>query len=99
MFTHCVFFWLHGGADHPETADFGRDLHALAALPSVLSATVGTPAGTSHPVVDRSYTWGFTVVCRDAADYAHYAGHPLRRAFLDRWTRHFAKVVVYDFES
>jgi hypothetical protein len=94
MFTHCVFFWLDEGADHE---DFSHDLRALAALPAVVSATVGTPAATDHQAVDSSYSWGFTVVCRDAVGYEEYANHPQRRAFLDRWVKHFAKVVVYDF--
>jgi hypothetical protein len=65
----------------------------------VSSGSVGSPAATDHPVVDRSYTVGLAFHFADAARYQAYATDPLRRAFLDRWTTRFAKVVVYDFES
>jgi hypothetical protein len=71
----------------------------LTTIPSVVTGTVGTPAATNRPVIDRSYTWGLMVVFKDAAGHDLYQSHPLHLDFLARFAQYFAKVVVYDFEG
>jgi hypothetical protein len=98
MYTHCVFFWLGESLDDAERESFAADLRRLIELPGVSSGTVGRPAPSDHPVIDRSYSWGLTIVCSDADRYRLYAEHPVRRAFLERWFKRLARIAVYDFQ-
>jgi hypothetical protein len=99
MFTHCVFFWLKDGMTEAEKAEFATRLRALTRIPSVAWGSVGTPAETNRPVVDRSYTWGLMVAFDSAAGHDAYQVHPTHLEFRDHCARHFAKIVVYDFEG
>jgi hypothetical protein len=99
MFTHCVLFWLKDGMTDAQQADFATALRPLTTIPTVVNGTVGTPAATNRPVVDRSYTWGLMVTFEDAGGHDVYQTHPTHLAFLEAWKAQFAKVVVYDFEG
>ena len=98
MFTHTVLFWLKDGLSAAETAAFAEALRTLTTIPSVVTGTIGTPAATDRPVVDRSYSFGLMVVFKDLAGHDEYQGHAKHRDFLGRFGAHFAKVQVYDFE-
>jgi hypothetical protein len=99
MFTHCVFFWLKDGISADERADFERKLEALTRIPSVVHGTVGRPAKTDRPVIDRSYHYGLMTVFADERGHDEYQVHPVHDVFRNDCARHFAKVVIYDFEG
>jgi hypothetical protein len=99
MFTHCVFFWLKDGTSEAEKAELAGGLRALLKIPAVGSGSVGTPAATDRPVVERSYTFGLMTIFKDLAGHDEYQTHPIHKDFLARFSKHFAKVSVYDFEG
>jgi hypothetical protein len=99
MFTHCVFFWLRDGLSADEKADFERQLKTLTTLPSVVYGTIGTPASTDRPVIDRSYSYGLMVAFKDLAGHDAYQVHPLHDAFRDNCAKYWTRVVIYDFDD
>lgn len=99
MFTHCVFFWLKDGMTADDKGEFERKLRVLTTIPSVVHGTVGTPASTDRPVIDRSYDWGLMVAFKDLAGHDAYQVHPIHDAFRNDCGKFFAKVVIYDFEG
>ncbi|HEX2612148.1 MAG TPA: Dabb family protein [Fibrobacteria bacterium] len=97
MFVHCVYFWLKPGIEAADEKTFVERAQALTTLPSVKHGWVGKPAATDRPVIDRSYSYGLTVVFDDAAGHDAYQVHPVHDAFRDLhgfWTA----VKIYDFE-
>lgn len=99
MFTHCVFFWLKPGMTADEKTVFESKVRALTTIPGVIYATVGTPAPTDRPVVERSYTLGLLTVFRDKAGHDAYQVDPIHDEFRNSSAAHLEKVVVYDFEG
>jgi hypothetical protein len=96
MFTHCVYFWLNEGLSAAELAEFETGLRSLTKIPTVLHGFVGKPASTDRPVIDRSYSWGLTVVFEDLAGHDVYQEHPVHTKFRD-CAKYWNKVVIYDF--
>jgi hypothetical protein len=99
MFTHCVFFWLKPGMTADEKGELERKLRALTTIPSVVHGTVGTPASTNRPIIDRSYSWGLMVAFKDLAGHDAYQEHPVHDDFRDSCGKFFDKVLIYDFEG
>ena len=97
MFVHCVYFWLKPGIEAADEKLFVERARALTALPSVKHGWIGRPADTDRPVIDRSYSYGLTVVFDDVAGHDAYQVHPVHDAFRELhgfWTA----VKIYDFE-
>ncbi len=97
MFVHCVYFWLKPGISAADEALFVERAKALTTLPSVKHGWFGKPAATDRPVIDRSYSYGLTVVFDDEAGHDAYQVHPVHDAFRELhhlWTA----VKIYDFE-
>ncbi len=97
MFVHCVYFWLKPDISAADEALFVERVKALTTLPSVKHGWVGKPAATDRPVIDRSYSYGLTVVFEDEAGHDAYQVHPVHDAFRELhglWTA----VKIYDFE-
>jgi hypothetical protein len=99
MFTHCVFFWLKPGMTADDKAEFERKLRALTTISSVVHGTVGTPARTDRPIIDRSYSWGLMVSFKDLAGHDAYQVDPIHDDFRESCSKFFEKVVIYDFEG
>lgn len=99
MFTHCVLFWLKDGMSADDKALFDKKVRALTKISSVQFGTVGTPASTDRPVIDRSYHYGLMTVFKDMAGHDAYQVDPIHDDFRDSCAKFFAKVQVYDFEG
>jgi hypothetical protein len=99
MFTHCVFFWLKPGMSTDDRADFEKKLRALTTIPSVVYGTVGTPASTDRPIIDRSYHYGLMVAFKDLAGHDVYQAHPTHDTFRNDCGKFFERVQIYDFEG
>ena len=97
MLNHCVFFWAKEGLTAEEAADFERGLTSLLAIPSVVKGTVGVPAATDRPNVERSYSHALALVFQDVAGHDAYQVHPIHNAFHARCVGYWTKVAVYDF--
>jgi len=96
MLVHSVFFWLKPTLDAEEVAGFRKGLESLAGIEAAEAVYVGTPAETDRPVIDRSYTFGLTVLLPDMAAHDAYQVHPLHKAFLENFAQDWDKVLIYD---
>jgi hypothetical protein len=99
MFTHVVMFWLKPGMTTDDVADFETKLRALTMIPSVVYGTVGKPASTDRPVIDRSYHYGLMVAFKDLAGHDLYQDHPVHDTFRNECGKFFDRVVIYDYEG
>jgi hypothetical protein len=99
MVTHCVFFWAKKAMSTKEKADFERGLKSLLDIPSVLDGSLGLPAATSRPTVDRSYSYALLLRFDDMAAHDAYQIDPIHNAFHERCAKYWTKTVVYDFVS
>ena len=97
MLTHCVLFWAKETLSEDDKNDFELGLRSLLAIPSVVEGSVGIPAATDRPSVDRSYAFALLLKFRDIAAHDGYQVHPVHKAFHDRCVKYWSKVVVYDF--
>ena len=97
MLNHCVFFWSREDLSTAEAADFERGLRTLLTIPLVVDGTVGVPASTDRPVIERSYAYALMLRFKDLAAHDAYQVHPTHDAFHARCVQYWSKVVVYDF--
>jgi len=96
MLVHSVYFWLKQGIGDEEMAAFRAGLESLAGIEAAEAVYVGTPADTDRPVIDRSYTFGLTVLLPDLAAHDAYQVHPLHKAFLENFAQDWDRVLIYD---
>ncbi len=98
MFTHCVFFWLKKDLTAAQLAGFDTAVKTLTKIPGVVTGTVGHPATTNRPVIDRSYSYGLMLVFKDLAGHDAYQVHATHDAFHTKYVKYWDRVQVYDFE-
>ena len=84
-------------ADGDKSA-FREGLESLKGIESAVAVYVGTPADTDRPVIDRSYTFGLTVLLEDMAAHDAYQVHELHLGFLNRFGDSWERVVIYDVQ-
>lgn len=96
MFVHSVFFWLRPDLTPEETAQFWEQVRALTTIPSVKIGSVGTPANTDRPIIDRSYSAALLTVFEDEAGHDAYQVHPIHDKFRIECAPLWSKVLIYD---
>ena len=57
MFVHVVNFWLKKGLSSDDIKKFEAGVSSLAEIETVDVFSVGKPANTDRPVIDRSYDY------------------------------------------
>jgi hypothetical protein len=98
MFVHTVLFWLKPDLTHDQHTKFQAGLNSLLTIPSVVHGSVGTPASTDRPVIDRTYSYGLLTVFRDLDGHDVYQADPIHLAFLKDCKEYWTRVQIYDFE-
>ena len=99
MLVHTVYFWLKPELSAAQRADFRRGVESLGAIKSVDKLYVGTPAKTTkRPIIDDSYSFALTVVCKDVAAHDAYQVDPIHLAFIERFKTFWSRVQIYDAE-
>lgn len=98
MLVHSVFFWLKPELTEVERAAFRAGVESLKGISAVEAVYIGTPAPTDRPVIDRSYDLGLTVLMKDMAAHDAYQVDPLHTAFVQQFSGHWQRVVIYDAE-
>ena len=79
--------------------DFRRGVESLANIKATEKVFVGTPAGVpDRPVIDKAYSVGLTVLCKDIAAHNAYQVDPIHLAFVERCKPYWARIQVYDCE-
>ncbi len=99
MFIHSVYFSLPDSFSPADGAAFEAALHGLTAIEGALHAWAGPPVASARPVVDGDYSFGLTVVFKDAAAHDAYQTHPTHQAFLARYAPRWNRVRVFDFSE
>jgi len=99
MFVHHVFFWLHDHLGADDIALFEKVVATLPTIEHVQFGSVGKPATTSRPVIERSYTYSLLLVFANKAAHDAYQPHPVHQQFIDTCAHLWSKVLIYDSES
>ena len=98
--VHHVFFWLKRPGNADDKAALLKGLRTLSAVPQVKKLLLGTPASTEkREVVDNSFDVSELMYFNSAADQDAYQVHPIHKAFVDKYSHLWEKVVVYDMQS
>ena len=99
MLIHTVFFWLKPELTAAQRAEFRRGVEALGAITSIEKIYVGTPAATEkRAIIDDSYSFALTVVCKDLAAHHAYQVDPIHDKFRDTFNPWWTRVQIYDAE-
>lgn len=95
--VHHVFFWLKRPGNEDDRAELIKGLQTLTAVPQVKKLLIGTPASTEkRDVVDNSFDVSELMYFDNAADQDAYQVHPTHKAFVDKCSHLWERVVVYD---
>lgn len=92
---HQVYFWLHDPANSQE---FLKDaVPMLGRCQTVAQLIAGVPAPTAkREVVDHSFHVSCTLFFDSLADQNNYQSDPLHLEFIDRYSKMWKSVKVYD---
>lgn len=94
---HHVFFWLKRPGNADDRAELMTGLRTLSAIPEVKKLLIGTPASTEkREVVDNSFDVSELMYFNSAAEQDAYQVHPTHKAFVDKYSHLWERVVVYD---
>ena len=99
MFVHVVNFWLKKDLSEADRQKFVEGVKSLGNIESIKTFSVGPPAATDRPVIDRSYDYCELTVFEDAAGHDEYQVHPLHLKFIDDCKHLWERVLIYDSES
>lgn len=97
MFVHNVYFWLRDDLTSEEREAFLLGVESLKTIESVRHGYSGLPAPTDRPVIDRSYSYGLTVIFDDQDAHDRYQEHPVHDRFREECATYWSKVLIYDF--
>jgi hypothetical protein len=97
--VHHVFFWLKNKGSVADRDKLIEGLKTLAAISEVKKLLVGTPASTEQRgVVDNSYDVSELMYFEDVKAQDAYQVHPIHKAFVEKCSQLWEKVVVYDMQ-
>ncbi|HWQ36185.1 MAG TPA: Dabb family protein [Blastocatellia bacterium] len=98
MLVHTVFFWLDPKLKPEQVAEFEERLNRLPTISAVKYGFTGRPSSTSRPIIDRTYSYGLTLVFENLAKHDEYQVDPLHQEFVEKCSSMWLKVTIYDFE-
>jgi hypothetical protein len=99
MFVHIVNFWLKKGLSQEDIALFEAGVQSLADVETVDVFSVGKPASTDRPVIDRSYDYCLLTTFEDEKGHDYYQTAPIHLEFIKNCAHLWDKVLIYDSES
>ncbi len=95
--VHHVFFWLKNPGSAADRQQLIQGLKTLSAIKEVKKLLIGTPASTEkREVVDNSYDVSELMYFDNATEQDAYQVHPIHKAFVDKYSHLWDRVVVYD---
>jgi hypothetical protein len=95
-FVHHVFFYLKNPTSAEDKAKLLEGLNKLAKCPTIKLVHIGTPAGTTREVIERTYAYSWLCFFDSAADEEAYQKHPIHDDFRNNYAHLWEKVVIYD---
>lgn len=94
---HHVFFWLKNPGNATDKALLMEGLKTLRGVKQVKQLLIGSPARTEQrTVVDSSYDVSELMQFDSAAEQDAYQIDPIHKAFVEKYSPLWEKVVVYD---
>ena len=96
MFIHHVFFTLKNPDSAADKKALIAGLNGMRTIPQFRTIHIGVPASTNRDVIDRNYSISWLLVFDNLKDQEVYQVHPLHKAFVEKCSHLWAKVVVYD---
>ena len=95
--VHHVFFWLKNAGSETDRKQLMEGLKTLKAIKEVKQLLIGTPASTEkREVVDNSYDVSELMYFDNVEGQNAYQIHPVHKAFVEKYSHLWDKVVVYD---
>jgi Stress responsive A/B Barrel Domain len=97
VLVHHVFFWLKNPGSAQDRTALMTGLKTLRGIKEVKKLLIGSPASTEkREVVDNSYDVSELMYFNSLEDQATYQDHPIHKAFVEKYSHLWQKVVVYD---
>lgn len=94
---HHVFFWLKNPGSEADKKQLIEGLNTLRAIKEIKQLLIGTPASTvKRDVVDNSFDVSELMYFDNAAAQDAYQVHPIHKAFVEKYSHLWERVVVYD---
>ena len=94
---HHVFFWLKNPGNQADRAQLMEGLRTLTGVKQVKQLLIGTPARTEQrTVVDSTYDVSELMYFDSAAEQDEYQVDPIHKAFVEKYSHLWEKVIVYD---
>jgi hypothetical protein len=94
---HHVFFWLKNPGSAADRKELMQGLKTLSGIKEVKKLLIGLPASTEkRDVVDNSYDVSELMHFDSAKEQDAYQVHPIHKAFVEKYSHLWDKVVVYD---
>ena len=95
--VHHVFFWLKNPDSVSDRDKLVEGLKTLGKIKSVRKLHIGIPASTEkREVVDNSWQLSEIMFFDDEAGQKIYQDHPVHKAFVEKYSHLWSKVIVYD---
>ncbi|MGZ8541063.1 MAG: Dabb family protein [Chitinophagaceae bacterium] len=96
---HHVFFWLKNPGSPTDRQQLIEGLKTLSGINEVKKLLIGTPAATEQRgVVDNSYDVTELMYFDNLEGQSAYQVHPIHKAFVEKCSHLWEKVVVYDMQ-
>jgi len=96
---HHVFFWLKKPGSATDRQLLIEGLKTLSGIKEVKKLLIGTPAGTEQRgVVDNSYDVSELMYFDNIEGQNAYQVHSIHKAFVEKYSHLWEKVVVYDMQ-
>ena len=99
MFIHSVYFTLRADLTAAEQDRFLAGVRSLTTIGSVGGASLGRPAGTDRPVIDRDYSYGLVLTFADAAAHDAYQVDPVHDTFRQDCAPLWSAVRIFDLDT
>jgi hypothetical protein len=97
--VHHVFFWLKNPGSETDRKQLIEGLKTLKAIKEVKQLLIGTPASTEkREVVDNSFDVSELMYFDNVEGQDAYQIHPVHKAFVDKYSHLWEKVIVYDMQ-
>lgn len=95
--VHHVFFWLKNPGSEADKKQLIEGLNSLRAIKEIKQLLIGTPASTvKRDVVDNSFDVSELMYFDSATTQDAYQVHPVHKAFVEKYSHLWERVVVYD---
>jgi hypothetical protein len=96
MFIHSVYFVLRDDLTPAERQRFENGIRSLAAIDSVESGYIGSPAPTDRPVIERGYTHALILAFRNQGAHDAYQVHAVHDRFREECAGYWSGIRIFD---